>query len=178
MKEEANSSMPTAAAPTTEDALELLRADHTRADAMLADCERLAESRDASAADRSGLVSRLGALLIAHAQMEQQLFYPALGMDSGQLEEALADHAAVQASLQRLSDPSAGAGARADADADAGADAFTSCIAALATQVREHVRHEEAVLFPKARAAGIDLHALGTQMALRRGELLGDQGID
>ena len=117
-------------------------------------------------ADRSGLVSRLGALLIAHAQMEQQLFYPALGLDAGQLEQATAEHAAVEASLQGLSDP------------DADAAAFASRIAALAQQVRGHVKNEEAAFFPKASAAGIDLHAMGTQMALRRGELLGDQGID
>ncbi|MEO5771796.1 MAG: hemerythrin domain-containing protein [Burkholderiaceae bacterium] len=166
MKYEASASMPTAAASSTQDALDLLRADHQRADAMLADCERLAGNHDASAADRSGLVSRLGALLIAHAQMEQQLFYPVLGLNAAQLEQVTAEHAAVEASLQGLSDP------------EADAAAFTSRIAALAQQVRAHVKTEEAEYFPKAGAAGIDLHALGTQMALRRGELLGDQGID
>ena len=166
MNQEASASMPTTAAPSTQDALDLLRTDHQRADAMLSDCERLAGNRDASAADRSGLVARLGALLIAHAQMEQQLFYPALDLDAAKLEQATAEHAAVEASLQGLSEP------------DADAAAFAARIAALAQQVREHVRTEEADFFPKASAAGIDLHALGTQMALRRGELLGDQGID
>ena len=164
--EGASALLPTVAAPSTQDALDLLRADHQRVDALLADCERLAANRDASAADRSALVSRLGALLIAHGQMEQQLFYPALRLHTSQLEQATADHVAVQAALQGLSEP------------DADASAFVSRIGSLAQQVRAHVQTEEAEFFPKASAAGIDLHALGTQMAMRRGELLGDQGID
>lgn len=164
--EGASALLPAAAAPSTQDALDLLHADHQRIAAMLADCERLVASGAASAADRSGMVSRLGALLIAHAQMEQQLFYPALGLDAQQLELAIAEHAAVEAVLQRLSEP------------DAASDAYSACIAELALQVREHVQKEEAELFALARSAGLDLPALGTRMALRRGELLGDQGID
>lgn len=152
-------------APSTEDALDLLRSDHQRVDAMLADCERMVGGGDGgSEADRSGLVSRLGGLLIAHAQMEQQLFYPAIGLDAAQVSQASAEHAEVEASLQALSAPDAAG--------------FAARIRTLAEQVREHVRKEEAEFFPKATAAGIDLHALGTQMAMRRGELMGDQGID
>lgn len=168
--------LPTVAAPSTQDALDLLRADHRRVDAMLADCERLAGTQDASAADRSGLVSRLGALLIAHAQMEHQLFYPALGLDALQREHATAEHAAMEASLQSLSDPEANATAAAGGRSDA--DRFATLVGQLAHQVREHVKSEESEFFPKASAAGIDLHDLGTKMALRRSELLGDQGID
>ncbi len=164
-REGASALLPTAAAPSTQDALDLLHADHQRIDSMLADCERMS-GPGASAADRSAMVSRVGALLIAHAQMEQQLFYPALGLDAQQLELAIAEHAAVETLLQRLAEP------------DAAAQAYGSRIAELALQVREHVQKEEAELFPLARSAGLDLLALGTQMALRRGELLGDQGID
>ena len=167
--EGASALLPAAAAPTTQDALGLLRADHQRVDAMLADCERLGGNLEASAADRSGLVSRLGALLIAHAQMEQQLFYPILGLDAAQLEQATADHASVETSLQALSNSNAD---------DDGTENFAARIGVLAQQVRAHVKQEESEFFPKAKSAGIDLHELGTQMALRRGTLLGDQGID
>lgn len=164
--EGASALLPAAAVPSTQDALGLLRADHQRVDAMLADCERLGGNLEASAADRSGLVSRLGALLIAHAQMEQQLFYPILGLDAAQLEQATADHASVETSLQALS------------NSNGDTENFAARIGVLAQQVRAHVEQEEAEFFPKATSAGIDLHELGSQMALRRGTLLGDQGID
>lgn len=163
--EGASALLPAAAAPSTQDALDLLRADHQRIDAMLADCERMA-GHGAGAADRSAMVARLGALLIAHAQMEQQLFYPALGLDAHQLGLATAEHAAIEVLLQGLAEP------------DAAAQAYGPRIAELARQVREHVQKEEGELFVLAGSAGLDLPTLGTEMALRRGELLGDQGID
>lgn len=163
--EGASASLPGVAAPSTQDALDLLRADHHRIDAMLADCERLGGAGE-SAADRSGMVSRLGALLIAHARMEQELFYPALGLTAGQLEDAVAEHAQVEALLQRLAEP------------EAAASAYAERVSALALLVRQHVQKEEAELFERAASAGLDLAALGTQMALRRTALLGDQGVD
>lgn len=162
--EGASALLPTAAAPSTQDALQLLHADHRRIDAMLSDCERLAASDEASSADRSGLVSRLGALLIAHGQMEQQLFYPALRVARREIEQAEQAHADIARQLEQLS-----------ASGSSAAE-FKERIAALAAAVRAHVSAEEAQLF--AGAEGLDLHALGTSLAMRRGELLGEQGVD
>lgn len=157
---------PGQASASTQDALQVLGDEHRRIEALLADCERLAADGQASSADRSGVVSHLGALLIAHAQMEQQLFYPAIGAPASEADAAIREHEAVEQQLERLS------------VADAPASAFASGVAALAQAVRAHLRHEEDRLFARARASGIDLQALGTQLALRRGELLGDQGVD
>ena len=156
----------TAASASTQDALDLLHDDHRRIDDMLADCERLAASPQASSADRSGLISRLGALLIAHGQLEQQLFYPALGAPAAEIDDAVAEHEAIKQYLQRLS------------DVEAPPASLDECVKALAHAVREHVSEEERHLFARARSSGIDLHELGSQLALRRAELLGDQGVD
>jgi len=150
--------------PSTQDALELLFADHRRIDALLDDCARLAASPAHSEADRSGLVARLGALVGAHATMEHELFYPALPDAAALVADAEADHARITRQLQELAAP------------DLSAAGFAGRVADFARLLRDHVNLEELRLFPAALA--LDLQALGTRLALRRGELLGDQGVD
>ena len=84
-----------------DDALDLLRADHRRLHALLDDCQRVAEDHGGDA-DRSGLVASLGALMQAHAQIEQELVYPALPV--GDAAGAREDHAELQTLLQALVD--------------------------------------------------------------------------
>lgn len=151
---------------STQDALDLLHDDHRRIDEMLLDCERMAGGSASNHADRSGLISRLGALLIAHGQLEQQLFYPALREPAQEVEEMVAEHEAIKDFLHRLS------------DVDAPPASFDNCVKALAETVRAHIRKEELQCFSRARSSGLDLYALGTQLALRRAQLLGDQGVD
>lgn len=157
------------AGASSQDALELLRADHRRIDKLIADCERLSAVGDTAAdsgsdADRAGLVSRLAAVLKAHAQVEDELFYPALPAQAGVIGQARGDHAEMAALLQDL------------AQAQGDPAAYARSCAALAMAVRDHVVREEAELFPTARA--LDLAALGAHMAVRRAELLGEQGAD
>lgn len=150
--------------PSTQDALELLFGDHRRIDALLDDCARLASSSGHSEADRSGLVARLGGLLRAHATIEQELFYPALPAGHADVAEAVVEHERIARLLQAV------------ASRDLLPDEFASRLAALAQEVRSHVTEEELRFFPAALT--LDLQALGTRLALRRGELLGDQGVD
>jgi hypothetical protein len=155
----------TSPAPSTQDALAVLRADHRRIEGLLADYARLAAGH-ASAADRSGIISRVAAQWLSHAQITQEVFYPALDASEPLLERARANHADIAAQLAHLSrQATLPENARIDAQ-----------VAALARAVASHLAFEEAKLFPCA--AGLDLAALGTRLALRRGELLGDQGYD
>jgi len=159
-------------APSTQDALALLRADHLHIERVLADCERLVNDDSLSSqADRSGLVARLGALLQAHLRIKSELFEPAFahpGNDAGQ--DAGHDH---DDTLQRLAQLNA---------AEAKPGGFAAALAEFADSWRAHVANEEGQQLPSAQRAaverGIDLLALGTAMAQRRGELLGDQGVD
>jgi len=151
---------------SSQDALQLLQADHRRIAGLLDDCTRLAadDSGSHSGADRSGLVARLGALLQAHAQVEQELFYPAIQATPQALEQARLDHAHVAELLGRLV-----------ADEQEHAH-FAENLAALVAAVRAHVAEEEEHLFPAA--ATLDLQALGARMAVRSAELMGEQGVD
>jgi Hemerythrin HHE cation binding domain len=151
---------------STQDALQLLRADHRRIEALLDDCTRLAsdETGSHSSADRSGLVARLGALLQSHAQVELELFYPALDATPESVEVARQEHACITELLGRV------------VAAEQAHPAFGQQVAALGQAVRAHVSDEEEHLF--ATAGSMDLQAVGARMAVRRAELMGEQGVD
>lgn len=149
---------------STQDALQLLRTDHHRIDQLLQDCARLARGHSSSPADRSGLLARLGALLLAHARVEEELFYPALAAEPMAIEDAHTDHDEIEAQFRRLNLATLSAGD------------FAAGIVVLSELVREHVAEEEQRLF--AHALALDLQELGTRIALRRAELLGIQGED
>lgn len=144
-----------AAAPErTHDALEMLREDHRRLQQL---CEEYASlvTGDASAADRSGLLARIGGRLRIHARIEDEIFYPALPAGET-LAQARAEHQQLDAQLRRLAE---------SAGADGG-------VAALSEALRRHAEFEERQLFPLAR--GLDLGELGRRLRARRVELTGD----
>lgn len=160
----------TSAAPSTQDAIALMRAHHRAVGVLFDDCARLVGNgeRTPARADHSAMLARIGALLQAHAQTEREILYPALaeaGAASTEvLQRAEAHHRELLARLESLAARSA---SREDIDQD---------LLALGTAARAHTRFEEEHVFPAARK--LDLTALGARMALRRGQLLGDQGPD
>ncbi len=154
------------AAPTTQNALQVLHCDHLRLDALLCDCMRLAtaEGGDAPSADRSALLERVSALLRAHSQLEAELFYPTLRLDDEALDAAHLDHEEMLVQLASL------------VAMQSREDHYTASLQALIQLVRGHVRFEVEQLFPLA--AQHDLSDLGARLAVRRGELLDHQGFD
>lgn len=147
------------------DALQILVGDHEAIRALFAEYALYAQE-PTGAADRHGLIARLGALLHAHDTIEAELFFPALEgrVDAALLGHALADHAEIDAQLQHV------------ASIDPDDPAFDEHFAALAGKVHAHLFEVERSMFP--HALGLDLAALGERIAQRRGELLAEQGVD
>ncbi len=156
----------------TRDALALLSADHQRILAAFADFA-LATSEAASAADRQGLLARVAMRLRAHTTIETEIFYPALraaGLPGAMLDAAEHDHTAMVEELQALAATDSNAEALQELDGRLGQ---------LHDAVRTHFDDEELRLFEAARGARLDLEALGVAMALRQGQLLGnEEGVD
>lgn len=152
--------------PSIQDALQLLQADHRSLRASLNDCARVSASdaEGGSAADRSGLVSRLAAMLTAHLQMKQELVYPLLDAVAAERDEALQSHALMLALVQALSLP------------DLEDPEFTAQLGAMTAAVEAHLVHEEQRLWPALPSE--ELQALGSCLAMRRAALMGDQGVD
>jgi hemerythrin superfamily protein len=140
-------------------AIELLKHDHDEVDAMFKQFEEIKDGDDD--AQKEELVERICQALTVHAQIEEQIFYPAARralQEQGQdlLNEAAVEHQTMKDIVGRLemaptSDPLYDAGVKV-----------------LSEYVKHHVREEEGELFPKVRSAGLDLKALGEELAQRK----------
>ncbi|AEG93115.1 hemerythrin domain-containing protein [Ramlibacter tataouinensis] len=148
-----------------KNACELLDADHIAVKHLFVEYARLAAvSPGAAGADRAAIAMRICDELTVHAQIEEEIFYPALQRampDAGDLlQEARAEHQQAKEMIARIQAMDA---------ADAAMDAL---VAELNRAIEHHVKEERDELFPKARTApGLDLDALGSQLRSRQQEL-------
>ena len=143
------------------DALELLHAEHVELLEMFGKlCD--ADARHRRAAEKKLATAACKALL-RHSQIEWEFFYPALRLASGVqddlLDAARVEHRTLDELVLELSNTNPRSGE------------YRSKIDALAMYVAHHFREEEAILFPRARASGLDLSELGRRIARRKAEL-------
>jgi len=149
-----------------KDACELLDADHIAVKHLFVDYARLAIAPDAdkTEAQRTALAMKICDELTVHAQIEEEIFYPALREtlpDADSLvDEATAEH---QEAKQLIAD------IRALGKAN---PAMDTLVAELNVAIEHHVKEERDELFPKAKAApDLDLAALGEQLRARQRDL-------
>lgn len=154
-------------ATAQKNACELLDADHIAVKHLFVEYARLAMAPDpAAGADRAALAKKICEELTVHAQIEEEVFYPALRDASPDaaalLDEAQAEHREAKRMIAQLQ-----AMERADPAMDA-------LVADLNRAVEHHVKEERDELFPKARSSGLDLDALGARLLERQRELQGE----
>jgi ferritin-like metal-binding protein YciE len=114
-------------------------------------------------ATKIAVAKKLCGALRAHMHVEEEIFYPAAEEatgDEGLIAVAVEEHAA----CRRMVDDIEATAARGDID-DILVDELRAAIAG-------HVEEEQTKVFPKARAAALDLFAIGRDVAARRVELL------
>ena len=161
----ATSSIKTAAPRTTKqplDAVALLRADHKEVAALFAEYKTLR-----SPIKKKALVTKICTSLSVHAQVEEEIFYPAVQKalkDRTLIPEAIVEQQTMKDLISQVE------GKEPDGDM------FDAKIIVLAEYVTHHVKEEHSEMFPKAKATKLDLHALGAQMATRKQELLAARG--
>jgi hemerythrin superfamily protein len=145
-----------------KDACELLDADHIAVKHLFVEYARLAMAAPEAAGDRQPLAQKICSELTVHAQIEEEIFYPALRKAIGApelLEEAKAEHQQAKELIAQIQ------------EADAGR-AMDDLVSQLARAVEHHVKEERDHLFTKARAApGLDLERLAEQLKARQQEL-------
>ena len=149
--------------PADKDACDLLDADHIAVKHLFVEYARLAMADPGSAGARRALADRICSELTVHAQIEEEIFYPALRQAVGAgalLDEAKAEHQQAKALIARIE----GLG-QADVTLD-------DLVSQLARAIEHHVKEERDQLFPKARSTpALDLVALGAQLKERQQEL-------
>lgn len=141
-----------------KDACQLLDADHIAVKHLFVDYARLAASSAVADTDseRTALAMKICDELTVHAKIEEAVFYPALRnalpQASDLLDEAMAEH---QEAKQLIAD------IRSIGQADVSMDTL---VAELNVAIEQHVKEERDELFPKAKASGLDLMALGKEL--------------
>jgi hemerythrin superfamily protein len=142
------------------DAIAMLTADHREVKAMFEQYEGLGERAKAS---KKRLADQICDALTLHATIEEEIFYPAVRAASKDaadlLDEALVEHAGAKDLIAQLQ------------DMDPEDDLYDAKVKVLGEQIDHHVGEEEGEMFPKAKKAGLDLVALGNEMAMRKDEL-------
>jgi hemerythrin superfamily protein len=145
-----------------QDAIALLTADHREVAEMFEQFEQLG---DRATTSKEKLKDKICKALIAHTTIEEEIFYPAVraaNVEEGEdmVDEAIVEHAAAKDLIKQLQ------------EMQPDDDLYDAKVKVLSEQIEHHVKEEEKEMFPKARKAGLDLLALGQEMALRKQELM------
>ena len=150
--------MATAKKTAPKDAIAMLKADHKKVSGLFADFEKAR-----AATTKKKLVSTICTELSVHAQVEEELFYPAVKAalkDKELIPEAVVEQATMKALIDQIE------GVEPDGEM------YDAKVKVLSEYVKHHVKEEHTEMFPKAAKTRLDMVALGAQMAARKSELL------
>jgi hemerythrin superfamily protein len=140
------------------DAIALLRADHQLVQELFDKFEKTrAEDRKAA------LAEQICNELTVHAQIEEEIFYPAAReaiRDEDLIHEATVEHQSAKDLIAQIeaSDPSD--------------ELFDAKVKVLGEYVKHHVKEEQNELFPQVRKTKLDLKELGERLMTRKQELM------
>jgi hemerythrin superfamily protein len=153
-------------APSEQDALEMLAEDHRKVTKMFDQFEKMKEDEDDEA--KQTLVEQACAELTVHAQIEEEIFYPALREtldDTDLLDEAEVEHACAKQLITELN------------AMQPGDDLYDAKFTVLGEYMKHHIQEEEKEIFPKVKKAKMDLDSLGEELRQRKMELREELGM-
>ena len=150
-----------------KDACDLLDTDHRNVKKMFKQYEELMESRGRTAGQKKKeLALQICHELTVHAQIEEEIFYPALRAalkDTDMLAEAEVEHQSAKdliAQIEGMGEPD---------------EKFDAKVTVLGEYIDHHVKEERNEIFPKARASRkLDLVAMRDELAARKEELMAE----
>jgi len=149
------------------DACDLLDADHRAVKRMFKDYEELTGSRARSAAQKKlDLARQICHELSVHAQIEEEIFYPALRAamkDTDLLAEAEVEHQSAKDLIAQIE------------GMDEADEMFDAKVTVLGEYVDHHIKEERNEIFPKARSTRrLDLVGMRDELMQRKEELMGE----
>jgi len=153
---------------TETDAFALLTADHRTVKGMFKEFEKLSKQDDVDE-EKAQLVRQICNELTVHAQVEEEIFYPALREaidDEDLMDEADIEHASAKDLIAQLE------------GMEPGDDHYDARVTVLGEYIDHHVKEEEGEMFSKARKADVDAAELGAQIAERKEALKAELGIE
>jgi len=150
---------------SASDAVALLKRDHRTVEKLF----REFESADGS----EQLAGHVCDLVTVHAQIEEEILYPAAREafaddeeDSELVHEAAVEHATAKELIRKIQGMS-------EADEE-----FKATVKVLSEYIKHHVKEEEGELFPKLKKADVDLKEMGQQLSQRKMQLMRQMGLE
>lgn len=148
--------------------IQLLKKDHKIVKGMFKEFETL---KGRAGQKKANLVAQIKQALTAHAQVEEELVYPAFMENRSmkdQVNEALEEHHVTKMLLAELD------------DMQPGDERYDAKVKVLCEYLMHHVKEEEKEMFPEAqkRLSAKRLSALGEEVKARRSELRGKNEDD
>lgn len=150
---------------TRSNAIALLKADHREVEQMFESFEK-ARGEDR----KKSLATRICSALRVHAQIEEEIFYPAFyeaTREENLHNEAIIEHDGVKKLIVEIE------------SSGPGDDFFDARVKVLSEMVKHHVNEEEQRdgIFSKSRDSDMDLGEIGKQLATRKAELEAQPGL-
>jgi hemerythrin superfamily protein len=145
-----------------QDAIALLKADHRKVEELFEQFEGASGS-----AKKQKIAQQICLELTVHAQIEEEIFYPAC---EGKVEEDLIKEAYVEHDGAKVLIAEIEAGSPED-------EYYDAKVKVLSEQIEHHVEEEEKRMegmFSQARKAGLDMDTLGEQLRARKEELVAE----
>jgi hemerythrin superfamily protein len=155
-------------ATTKPNALTKLKDDHDTVRKLFDQYEKSKDEMDYD--EKEAMVAQICDELTVHAQIEEEIFYPALREATDDeldelLDEAEVEHAGAKDLIAQLE------------EASADDELHDAKVTVLGEYVKHHAGEEENEIFPKVRKAGIDLEELGSQLEQRAEELKAEVAV-
>ena len=138
-------------------AIDLLEEDHRLVEGFFEEYEKLE-----AAPKKEKLGLKICLALQVHAQIEEEIFYPAAreAIEKAELiDEAIVEHAAAKQLIAEIE------------SMEASDQLYDAKVKVLGEQVSHHIEEEEGELFPQVKSSKLDLIALGKKMAERKATL-------
>ena len=161
--------MPRTASRTTKtrtrasrapNAINMLTEDHAKVRKMFKQFEKMKEGDEREKAD---LVREICMELSVHAQLEEEMFYPAAREamdDQDLLDEAEVEHASAKQLISELE------------GMQPGDELYDAKVTVLGEYVDHHIKEEEKQIFPKVKRAKLDMEEMAEQMQARKSQLM------
>jgi hemerythrin superfamily protein len=147
-----------------QDAIALLMADHDEVAALFTQFQKAKKN----GGDKADIVEQICKALTVHAEIEEEIFYPAARGalaekdEDDLLDEAEVEHASIKSLVEQLQ------------DTDPNDELFDAKVKVLCEYVIHHVKEEEGEMFPKIKKTDLDLAELGVELMELKQELMAE----
>jgi hemerythrin superfamily protein len=151
-----------------QNAIKMLMEDHKKVTKMFDQFEKMQKAKDEDSEAKQLLVETVCNALTIHAQLEQEIFYPAAREaidDKDLLDEAEVEHATARQLITELM------------AMQPGDPLYEAKFTVLGEYVKHHIQEEEKELFPAVKKAKLDFDSLGQEIQQRKIDLRKELGI-